>query len=645
MGRKNGSANAGKGAAREEPIAPPAGWASWPRWVLIGAGVLVAAHVALAFVWAVPSYLCIDEVIYHQMARDFAATGSLALRTGYSVIPSGELVHRLFMRVNGGTAYSQYPPLFAILAWPLYGLLGLRSLILLNAVAFIGVVALTAGIAVRAFPDRRIAMLSAAILVFCGFSWDYSQAAWSHSTAVLFTTCAAWLGLAALDARRPKALALAGLAGLVGGLGLAVRLDAVPVLAAVAVAFLLVARPARFLEAGTVLLGAAPALLALFAVNRVKFGTFSPFSYGATVDGYQKPLPFAALCVAALGLGTALVVSRSRKVTGGARPRWIVAAAVVAIAATCLVPARVRTALPAFGRNFVATFFEFRAFDAGVVTPAMSRTSDGGVVYISALKKSVLQSLPHLAILAVPAMALLARDKVRSMLAWLSLFPAGWALLDAGFEFYGGLCLNMRYFLPALLFTSVLTAWAVIELVGRARPHLAARWLAGGGLVSAAVYFATLRGGLAIESLERPLLTFPLVLAGLLLACVLASIAAGGALRSHLAAAAVACTAAGLVWSILVAVLYDVPHHRRQRENNLATGIAVAGSVPPGSTLFTAPYIDPVMKVIDTPDVWVAFPAQDGFESFPVVLEGSLARGRRADAARRGCSAPPSARV
>ena len=131
----------------------------------------------------------------------------------------------------------------------------------------------------------------------------------------------------------------------------------------------------------------------------------------------------------------------------------------------------------------------------------------------------------------------------------------------------------------------------------------------------------------------------------ILLACVLASIAAGGALRSHLAAAAVACTAAGLVWSILVAVLYDVPHHRRQRENNLATGIAVAGSVPPGSTLFTAPYIDPVMKVIDTPDVWVAFPAQDGFESFPVVLEGSLARGRRADAARRGCSAPPSARV
>lgn len=629
MSRKREKAASRKGPAQATTIAPPAGWASWPRWVLVVAGVLVAVHLALSLVWAIPSYLCVDEVIYHQMARDFVATGSLALRTGYSDLPNVELIHQHFMRLRGGTPYSQYPPLFAVLAGPLYGFLGLRSLILLNAMAFLGVVALTAGMAARAFPDRRVAALSAAILVFCGFSWDYSEAAWSHSTAVLFTTAAAWLGLAALDARRPKALVLAGLAGLAGGLGLAVRLDAVPALAAVAVAFLLVARPTRVLEAGAVLLGAAPALLALSAVNRVKFGTLSPFSYGATADGYQKPLPFAAAGVAALGLAIAFVAFRTRKVTGAARPRWTIAAAVLAIAAACLAPVRVRAGLPALGRSFMNNFVECRTLDASVVDPGMVRTPDGAVVYIDALKKSVLQSLPYLAILAVPAVALLTRDRVRSTLAWLLMFPAGWALLDAGFDFQGGLCLNMRYFLPALPFTSILAAWAVTELVDRARPHRANRWLAGGGLAAVAVFFSSVRDGLPIESLERPLLSFPLVLACLLLACVLASVAAAGAWRGRMAAAAASCAAAGLVWSGLVAFLYDVPHHRRQRENNLATGLAIAGSIPPGSTLFTAPYIDPVMKVLDTPDVWVAFPAQDGFEGFSVVLDGSLTRGRR----------------
>lgn len=629
MSREKEKAASGKGPAQTATIAPPAGWASWPRWVLVVAGALVAVHLALALVWAVPSYLCIDEVIYHQMARDFAATGSLALRTGYSELPNVELIHQHFMRLRGGTTYSQYPPLFAVLARPLYGFLGLRSLILLNVLAFLGVVALTAGMAARAFPDRRVAALSAAILVFCGFSWDYSEAAWSHSTAVLFTTAAAWLGLAALDAWRPKALVLAGLAGLAGGLGLAVRLDAVPALVAVAVAFFLVARPARGLEAGAVLLGAAPALLALSAVNREKFGTLSPFSYGATAYGYEKSLPFAAAGVAALGLAIAFVASRARKVTGDPRPRWTIAAAVLALAAACLAPVRVRAGLPALGRSFMNNLVECRTLDAGVVAPGMVRTPDGAVVYIDALKKSVLQSLPYLAILAVPAAALLARNRVRSRLGWLLMFPTGWALLAAGFDFQGGLCLNMRYFLPALPFTSILAAWAVMELVDRARPHRANRWLAGGGLAAAAVFFSSVRGGLPIESLERPLLSFPLVLAGLLLACVLGSVAAGGAWRGRMAAAAASCAAAGLVWSSLVAFLYDVPHHRRQRENNLATGLAIAGSIPPRSTLFTAPYIDPVMKVLDTPDVWVAFPAQDGFEGFPVVLDGSLTRGRR----------------
>jgi 4-amino-4-deoxy-L-arabinose transferase-like glycosyltransferase len=610
-------------------IAPRAGWDSWPRWVVVVACLLVAVHLFLALLWAVPGYLCIDEVIYHQMARDFAATGSLALRTGYSDLPNVELIHEHFMRLRGGATYSQYPPLFAVLAGPLYGFLGLRSLILLNALAFLGVVALTAGMAARAFPDRRVAALSAAILVFCGFSWDYSQAAWSHATAVLFTTAAAWLGMAALDARRPKSLALAGLAGLAGGLGLAVRLDAVPALAAVTVAFFLVARPARALEAGAVLLGAAPAFVALSAVNRVKFGTLSPFSYGATAHGYQKALPFAAAGVAVLGLAIAFVASRARKVTGDARPRWTIAAAVLAIAAACLAPARVRDGLPAFGRSFMNNLVESRTLDAGVVAPAMVRTPDGGVVYIGALKKSVLQSLPYLALLAVPAVALLTRNRVRGTLAWLLMFPAGWALLDAGFDFQGGLCLNMRYFLPALPFTSILAAWSLMELVDRARPHRAILWLAGGGLAAAAIFFSSVRSGLPIESLEKPLLSFPLVLGGLLLVCVLGSAASGAVWRERMAAAAASCAAAGLVWSGLVAFLYDVPHHRRQRENNLATGLVIAKSIPPGSTLFTAPYIDPVMKVLDTPDVWVAFPAQDGFEGFPVVLDGSLARGRR----------------
>ncbi len=610
--------------------APPA---NGPRrkWAL-AAGVcllLLAGQIAVTARTSVPGYLVIDEVIYQWMTRDIASTGSVVLQTGYSETPSPELFHALHMSVRNGSVYAQYPQLFPLLATPLYEKLGLYALIGVNSLAFLGVVALCWAIAWTLFRDARLAAGACLVLVLGTFSWEYSQHAWPHSIATLFSTAALLLGLRGLQSSGRRAVMLALTAGVIAGLGMCIRLDVIFVVPCIVLPFLF-ASPSRFREAASVLVGTTPCLVALGAINSVKFGTWNPLSYGPVAVDSSQRVPVSFGLILAVGVTVAWLISRPwfrsrfadlRLVSG-----ILVIGAVVAVAAT----PPLREELVEKTHTFSAFVVDLRLLPSETPMPAMQRSPRGAVMYIGAYKKALLQSTPYLVVLLLPFLRVIRFPGSSWRLAFLLQLPIVTALALTAFSFHGGLCLNMRYFLPIFPVTSILVAFVVQEL---AREVVS--WPARGAVVfavmaAAGVAFSVVWGSVDSDRVEQVILRGPLLLAVVTAAAVLVSAFSRGALRGWTAKATVALIAAGLAWSGIVAFGYDLPHHRQQRVNNLEIGKRVVEQVPPQSFFFTVPYIDPFMKLIEVPDVVIALPAQDGMRDLPHLVEHALSSGRRA---------------
>jgi len=129
--------------------------------------------------------------------------------------------------------------------------------------------------------------------------------------------------------------------------------------------------------------------------------------------------------------------------------------------------------------------------------------------------------------------------------------------------------------------------------------------------------------------LEFALLAVPLLMAGFLL-CLLV---AGELLKVQgvelLQRGAWALLIVALTWSAAVAFSYDYPRHMRQRATNYSVGEQALRVVPPDSVFFTAPYIDPFMRLIEQDRVRIALPGLDNFADFPKIVEFYLNKGKR----------------
>ncbi len=600
------------------------------RWAIAGGLclLLILGQMAVTAKIAVPGFLVIDEVIYEWMARDLNATGGVALQTGFAQIPSPELYHHLHMRTHSGKVYAQYPQLFPLLAAPLVGALGLYALIILNSVAFAGVVGLCWALAWELFGDARRAAAACVILVFGTFSWEYSQHAWPHSVATLFSTAALFLAFRGLQSRGRKAVLLALGAALVAGVGVGIRLDVVFVLPCIVLPFVF-ASPVRLREVLSVLAGAAPCLVALGAVNSIKFGTWNPFTYGpAAVDSSQH-LPVGLMAFLAAFAAVAWVLTRPSFRLNPRRRLQALGFLIVVVVSVLAVSPAVRGALATHTRTLAAFLADLRLLPFDQPMPAMERSPSGAVMYMGSYKKALLQSTPYLAVLLLPLLEVMRSPSRSWKLAYLLQLPIVTAVGLTAFSFHGGLCLNMRYFLPIFPLTSILVVWVVSELARTARLRLTVVVLGlaatAAATIAVAVVSAPFDGGVG-EVLN---LGTPLVLA---LAIAVASVAVACARRGPRmwpARAAVSLVAAGIAWSGVVAFAYDLPRHRQQRINNLEVGQRVFEQVPAHALFFTAPYIDPFMKLIERSDVVIALPAEDAMKDLPRLVENALATGRR----------------
>ncbi len=588
-------------------------------WVLAG---LAVAHLAWSLLAVVPGHLSIDEGTYHFMVHSLERGRPLEIENGYRELPSPELRAGMF-RERDGRLVSQYPELFTFLALPFYAAWGYRGLFLLNALAFLGIVALTWDLGRRLF-DSHVASVAALVLGLSTFLWDYSQAAWPHASTTLLVLAAFWCAVRGLQPGSVWGWPLA--AGLIAGLAPGVRLDAAFAWPAILLPALF-AWPPRWKRAAVTALALLPGLALMSFLNAEKFGVWSPFHYGARGNGATSgPSPYLPLVAAgAVALAVLWGLSRRRlaqRLAG--RPVWVVAG-LAAIALLALALPATREVLRRVCEGAAQLVVDLRFRDLSIQEPALHRTPDGALVYLGALKKSLLQSCPWLPLALLPAFAL---RTGRRWTAWLLLLPLPLGYLGAYsfFAWHGGLSLNLRYLLPALPCLALLGAAGWCELTASLpRPWVAA----GAGALAAGIASRLLlprMWGTPPEQ-EGPLLDLPLALAAALAVGLVALLLLGrrrsGVLRHTVAALA----GAAFAWAALVTFVYDAPRARAHRAENLAVSERVAPWLEPDSLLIV-PYPDPFFSLMEIEGVSIAVPGRDGFADFRRLVGHALDAGR-----------------
>jgi hypothetical protein len=591
---------------------------------------LAIGTLAFSLFLSEPGHIIGDESVYHLMTRSFAESGSLALLNGYEEFPSRELVFPV-ARPHDGLLFSQYPYLYPVLAAPFYLALGYQGLFLLNAIAFLGVVWLCYGTCQLLFKDRDLSLNACLVLVLATYAWEYSQAAWPHAVSMLCVAAVLYLTALAMHTTvAARALALAFGAGLVAGFGAGVRIEVIFTAPVLVLPFLF-ASPPRFWPAVAASLGTLPGLAVLGATNYVKFGTFSPFSYGTESAGSAQTVA-AYLPVIVLGGSVLLalwLLSRPRiRPLVNAHP-WRCVAGLVAVAAAALLLPDVWAVLSRLAHGVYQLVVDLRIRDVAILEGALSRGPGGGMIYMGALKKSLLQSCPYLVVLLVVLLQLLRSGKDAAALSLLLLVPATFIALYGYFAWHGGHALNLRYFLPMLPFTSILACYVWREIAGQSGPApwgIRAGMLVAGALVVAGVIVAPLNG-LSIAVLEPVLLTLPLVLGGGLLLLLLGYAISPHQWRVALANASLAGLVVSFVWAGTVAFTYDYPRAWAIRAARHALTNEIAALVSPDSIAFVW-YATPLSGLYELDRVRLAQTTWDQFEGFRPLLDYHLEAGR-----------------
>lgn len=586
-----------------------------------------AATLIVAVFFVSGGHLNVDEGLYHLMLRDFATTGGYSLRTGYDEFPSPELTLSNTPSYQGQLVASA-PQLYAVLAAPLYALLGYKALFLINALALIGTLWLTVGLARRLFPDKPIGDAAGVVFALSTYAWDYAFAAMPHALSALFVLAAVFFMIRALDRLEVWTSLLFALAsGLIAGFSAGIRLDAIFVLPALVVPFLFVV-PWRPGHALATLVGVLPGLAVTGALNQARFGDFNPFSYGPAASGALSLTPY--LTVAAIGatvLAGAWLVTRPRirpLVRANDRP---IAVMVVALALCALFVPQISALGGRVLNGLFQLVVDLRVRDLGLEEPGLTRGPGGGMVYLDGLKKSLLQSCPYLVALAIPAWAMFRTPQHRPAIALLFLVPLTYLGVYGFFAWHGGQGLNLRYLLPILPFTSILTGFALHELTKDLDFNLD-RWSAVVGLVLLAAYaLAVFPRPLDLSEQEAVYLSFPLLLATTLLVLVLLHLSGVNAKHPVLPVLTVLVLCAAMFWSRIITFAYDLPKSYLTREVRVEFARALLPELKRDSLLFVT-QADQFFELFEHPRVRIAIPARDDFQDFEPLALYHIAAGR-----------------
>ena len=521
------------------------------RLLILGIGLVVATAVL-----GIPGYLTWDFGTYHLMVRSLYDTGGFFIVNGYEELASPLLAVGL-TTVQEGKIAAQYPEFYTILSVPFYALFGYRGMMVLNAVAFVGICALIWRMA-RWFSGERNAPLAAvAIYALATYAVEFTQSSYPHLTSTFLICAAVWLlwGAALGKDETPAALpswltAIEGrcaLAGLVFGIAVGVRLDSAFAGLALALPFVTF-RTLGWRALVACGLGGLVALLGLAWVNAVKFGAFHPLSYGRTGSGNTASLLNYLPIAGAAALGMAMLAwHRFRPIRFN---RWAAAFLLLGVAAALVSTSHGQRLL----RGAFQILVDMR-FRPDIAEPAQTRSAGGAVVYWGHVKKSLLESCPYLILIALPAVRGLASGTYGSRwLLWL--VPAGFAGFYGYLAWHGGVGWSMRYLNPALPFLALLASHELLRVWVPIPVRRVTFW---GAIVVlwAALAVAFLQVRWDLDRQEALILNGSLLLAALLLACQVAEHWATARLSQIFRKALSGIFIVALVWSSALTLAVD----------------------------------------------------------------------------------------
>lgn len=598
-----------------------------PWWVIAGGLLIALLHGVVSLSQTAPGPISIDECTHLFSLRGAALTGSPQVVNGYDQCPSPELEVRTaplpsghtssHVHAHGAHLVAQYPSLPDFLAAPLYPTLGYGALFLVNAVAFLVVLLLIYATASVLFSSAAISAVATLIFAGCTFAWQYSQAAWPHMQCLMWTCAALYFGTRAVLINRSQhasaATRLAATAGLCAGVAVNVRTDAILYLVALGFVLLLLGLERRRLCVAYGL-GSLPGLVAASVFNSWKFGTPNPLSYGYESTAVGQVQKLGLLGVLALGAAFALTHPKIRaRLKAQSRLRWIAIGSLVLLAAL-LIPST-RAVL-----NGIAQLVVDLRLRPERTEPALTRTASGALVYMGALKKSLLQSCPYLTLASLSVWTLWRSPEGKVKLGLISIVPLVYLAFFGTRGWHGGLSLNLRYFLPVLPGASLLVAISVVQLwhwsQGVSTLLRAACWLFAALLPVLIFEWRLDQAVTSPTSLEWLVLDAPLFIA---LAVLLTALTAAMKRTAGFACLASVATACGLGWATMTALRHDYSRTHQQRELNAAVSAELRNVIPDDAVVFISGY-EKFAGLLDRSHVVLARPSNDGAAS-----SGSLA--------------------
>ena len=430
--------------------------------LLLTLGVITILYGALF----APTYpFSIDGVMYGAAIERFAEGAHLNVLNGYSDHPSPTLQVMFLVPSENGLAF-QYPSGFAMLAAPFFLLAGDQGVLLINTLAGIAILALTYLLGRELSKDENLALNATLILAFSTFLVDYTFAIWPHALSALFVVLGAYLAVLSTTSENwAKRISFAGLAGLIIGLGINIRVDVI--LAAPAIAVWLVGSSrSPMIKVTTFILSLTPGLLAAGYLNLLKFGLFKPFTYGKelltseeTLDsilayaGLLPLMPFAVVLVVCLAFPTFRNFFLGLK---GALLSFAIITVLVILPFT-------RDIIFQISRGLYVLLIDIQSYDYIDRQTGVIRFDGKWLIFFGNVKKAMFESLPFAGFLLLPV-ARLFQSENRSSYALCCVIPLAWFTFYGYSQWHGGGGTNMRYFLPTLPFICILAAFAWKEL-------------------------------------------------------------------------------------------------------------------------------------------------------------------------------------
>lgn len=475
--------------------------------------LLTAVHLLAGLCLTVVHYTIPDEMLYLLMNKALEQ-GRLAIENGYDAFASPMLIAPL-STAHDGQLYPQYPSLYAFVTVPFYWLAGKTGLALVNMLAFPAILFFTYHIQKMLFLQRLSAWLAVLITACGGYLWLYSQAIAPHMLQLALIMAGCWMFVRGFFAGRIVYSRYLW-SSVLFGIALGVRYDTLFALPAIILP-LLFARPVRWRALMMLLPGILAGLVALSVTNHIKFGTWHPFTYGASAaEGGLITFSSLYLLLGAAGVIAVLAVwGITRLYQAGKGPSRLWLALMIAAAITLLV---VITGGWLFGvlYGLLLTVVNYSALPLEVPIPAgASRTALGGFQYFGEYKLALLQSCPFIAVLTIPLLhkRLISSDEWPRYV-WLSLVPLAFIGFYGSLAWDGGFAFTMRYFVPVLPFLSMIVARILARLLyvwkldGKKIQWL--RPLALGGVIALAAVIWADQAALAMR--EWMLLYLPLTM-------------------------------------------------------------------------------------------------------------------------------------